>query len=307
VTVSEALKLVPAGELTHIHPGSWINANFDIWIGASEDNQAWEYLLAARQAWEQFAASPAFASLDPVRRRTAYQELLIAEGSDWCWWYGPEHASENKPEFDKLFRDHLANFYRLIGQTPPDALSRPILLLQVAEHHEPPVGPIRPVIDGEVSSYFEWMGAGLYRPDERQGAMHGRKIHLRELRYGSDLENLFVRLDFHQSQPGAMAGKEVRCTLDVPAAGAGHETECRLQLTRDGLEIIGLEGPAAKLPGALQAAYHRVLELALPMAALGAGPSTPVRLQFSLWEDGLPLDAAPAQGWIQFTPGEYAD
>ena len=169
---------------------------------------------------------------------------MIAEGSDWCWWYGPEHASENKPEFDKLFRDHLANFYRLIGQTPPDALSRPILQLQAAEHHEPPVGPIRPVIDGEVSSYFEWMGSGLYRPDERQGAMHGRKIHLREVRYGSDLESLFVRLDFHQSQPGAMAGKEVRCTLDMPAAGKGHEAEFRLQLTRDGLEVVGLDGPA---------------------------------------------------------------
>ena len=26
----------------------------------------------------------------------AYEELLIAEGSDWCWWYGPEHISENR-------------------------------------------------------------------------------------------------------------------------------------------------------------------------------------------------------------------
>ena len=147
------------------------------------------------------------------------------------------------------------------------------------------------------------MGSGLYRPDERQGAMHGRKIHLREVRYGSDLESLFVRLNFHRSQPGAMAGKEVRCTLDVPAAGQGHETEFRLQLTRDGLEIIGLEGPAAKLPGALQAAYHRVLELALPLAALGAGPSTPVRLQFSLWEDGLPLERGPRPGLDSVHPG----
>ena len=78
VTVSEALKLVPAGELTHIHPGSWINANFDIWIGASEDNQAWEYLLDARQAWEKFAASPAFAGLDPARRRTALFAAALA-------------------------------------------------------------------------------------------------------------------------------------------------------------------------------------------------------------------------------------
>ena len=43
----------------------------------------------------------------------AYEELLIAEGSDWCWWYGPEHDSANRPEFDQLFRGHLANVYTL--------------------------------------------------------------------------------------------------------------------------------------------------------------------------------------------------
>ena len=301
VTVSEALRLMAPEPLDHIFPGSWINANFDVWIGAEEDNHAWTQLLRARATYDAATGVP------EERRRMAFEELLIAEGSDWCWWYGPEHGSDNKPEFDKLFRDHLANFYRLIGQAPPEELSRPILRMHVAEHHEPPVGPIHPVIDGEISSYFEWMGAGLYRPDERQGAMHGRKIHLREVRYGGDLDHLYVRLDFHQSQPGAMAGKEVRCTLDVPAAGAGRETEYRLQLARDGVEVIGAEGPAAQVPGALQAAYHRVVELAIPVTALGAGPGAPVRLQFSLWEDGLPLDAAPAQGWIEFTPGECAD
>jgi YVTN family beta-propeller protein len=50
----------------------------------------------------------------------AYEELLIAEGSDWCWWYGPEHDSVNRPEFDRLYRDHLANVYRSLGRTPPD-------------------------------------------------------------------------------------------------------------------------------------------------------------------------------------------
>src|SRR5262249_19324488 len=47
VTVSEALQRVPAPPIGHIFPGSWINANFDVWIGAEEDNQAWSYLLAA--------------------------------------------------------------------------------------------------------------------------------------------------------------------------------------------------------------------------------------------------------------------
>ena len=49
------------------------------------------------------------------KRQLAYEELLIAEGSDWNWWYGPEHGSENRPEFDQLYRDHLKNVYRALG------------------------------------------------------------------------------------------------------------------------------------------------------------------------------------------------
>ena len=53
VTVSEAFQRVCRREpLDHIFPGSWINANFDVWIGAEEDNRAWEYLLAARKAFD---------------------------------------------------------------------------------------------------------------------------------------------------------------------------------------------------------------------------------------------------------------
>ena len=312
VTVSEALRRVPAEELSRIHPGSWINSNFDVWIGAQEDNQAWEYLLDARRTWERFEKSPAASRLDAFRKAMAFEELLIAEGSDWCWWYGPEHQSENRPEFDKLFRDHLANFYRLIGETPPDALSRPILQLQVAELHDPAVGAIRPAIDGEVSSYFEWLGAGLYRPDERQGAMHGHKRYFREVRYGSDGTHVFLRVDFPPGQAGAvagsMAGKEVRCSFESPADGRdGHlwESEYRLQLTRDGVETIAITGPGAIAPTALQTGYRRLFELGVPLAVLGAKPDHPLRFQLSLWEDGLPLDAAPAQGWIQFTPVEF--
>ncbi len=49
LTMSEALARVEAQPLDHIFPGSWIGANFDVWIGAEEDNRAWEYLLRARQ------------------------------------------------------------------------------------------------------------------------------------------------------------------------------------------------------------------------------------------------------------------
>src|SRR5215467_10257085 len=53
VTVSEAFQKVPPATVDHIFPGSWINANFDVWIGADEDNRAWEYLLSARKAYDE--------------------------------------------------------------------------------------------------------------------------------------------------------------------------------------------------------------------------------------------------------------
>ena len=59
------------------------------------------------------------------QRELAFEELLIAEGSDWCWWYGPEHDSANRAEFDQLYRSHLANVYRFLNLMPPEELSRP--------------------------------------------------------------------------------------------------------------------------------------------------------------------------------------
>jgi alpha-amylase/alpha-mannosidase (GH57 family) len=190
LTVSEALAKFEAEPLQGIFPGSWINANFDIWIGAEEDNQAWELLRAARRAYDE---TP---EVSENARRLAYEELLIAEGSDWNWWYGPEHGSDNRPEFDQLYRDHLANVYRALGLVPPEALAHSILRSsQVGEIHETPQNPIHITLDGEITSYFEWMGAGRYRPDPRSGAMHGGSPPAREMYYGCDGQRLAIRLD----------------------------------------------------------------------------------------------------------------
>ena len=98
--------------LTHIFPGSWINANFDVWIGAEEDNKSWRLLLDARRG-----ARSAHGRHVPSRTRRALEEILIAEGSDWNWWYGPEHETANAIEFDQIYREHLANVYRALGNS----------------------------------------------------------------------------------------------------------------------------------------------------------------------------------------------
>ena len=124
LTVSEACARVAPVSIGHMWPGSWISANFDIWIGAEEDNRAWRLLLAARQAYD--AAERA----SEDAKKLAMEELLIAEGSDWNWWYGPEHDSPNRPEFDALFREHLSNVYRALGLGVPEELSHRILQMR---------------------------------------------------------------------------------------------------------------------------------------------------------------------------------
>ena len=164
VTVAEAIAKMEPEPLTHVFPGSWINANFDVWIGAEEDNQAWSQLLRARESYQAAAQVP------DGRRKLAYEELLIAEGSDWCWWYGPEHDSGNRVEFDQLYRSHLANVYRFLNLSPPEELSRPILRMAVNAVHIQPSGRIQPTIDGEVSF--------LLRVARRGSLSRGRALRL---------------------------------------------------------------------------------------------------------------------------------
>jgi len=190
MTISEALSHHEARPLDHIFPGSWINANFDVWIGAEEDNQAWERLLEARRAYDRKQGS-----VSEHARNLAFEEVLIAEGSDWCWWYGPEHSTDNRAEFDELYRDHLSNVYRALGEAPPTNLSYPILREQPGAIHQPPMNALKVTLDGEITSPFEWMGAGHYRPDLRSGSMHSGEPPLRDVYYGSDGEKLFVRVD----------------------------------------------------------------------------------------------------------------
>jgi alpha-amylase/alpha-mannosidase (GH57 family) len=284
ITVSEAFKLMPAEPLDHIFPGSWIDANFDIWIGSEEDNQAWVQGLRAREAFDQTAGVP------EDRRRLAFEELLIAEGSDWCWWYGPEHDSINRPEFDQLFRSHLANVYRFLNLTAPEELSRPILRISAPAVLVDPSGSITPVIDGEATSFFEWLGAGIYRVDERSGSMHGKKFLVKEVQFGTDGAHFYLRIDFHPGQEQDLAGMEAKLNVG-PFSGPPRTVVIRLQ---HGSAALG----DSQLPG-VTCAFARILEVQVPLAALGVTDGAGVRFQCSLWQDGLPMDAVPQQGWLE--------
>ena len=285
VTVSEAFQRIAPSTVDHIFPASWINANFDVWIGADEDNRAWEYLLAARKAYDAVAQE-----LPEDRRKLAYEELLIAEGSDWCWWYGPEHDTANRVEFDELYRAHLANAYAALNLTAPEELSRPIIHVREDSRVTQPTGRIRPKIDGLVSSYFEWMGAGKYQVTRRGGAMHGKQFIFSEIQFGGDGDRLYLRVDLAPGSEEILKSGELRCT--VRSEGREQHAGIRLSAPRD---------PVKLSPGgeAVEWAANSILEIAIPLPK--GKEFGPVDVCLSAWKDGLPVDAVPQQGWLTIT------
>src|SRR5713226_2528682 len=157
--------------IARLHSGSWIDSNFRIWIGHPEDNAAWTLLGEARAA---LAEAEEKGELPRRQLEEARGHLFVAEGSDWFWWYGDDFTTENAPEFDALFRRRVAQAWRALGLPPPERLGRPIIAphkdaAQAAAVVVQPSRLIEPAIDGYTKGYFEWAGAGYYRPGTTSG------------------------------------------------------------------------------------------------------------------------------------------
>jgi alpha-amylase/alpha-mannosidase (GH57 family) len=323
VTISEAIaRHREFGKINSLVPGSWINANFNVWIGAPEDNRAWDYLHHARQFYAQNAASAT-----DEKRKLAFDEILIAEGSDWNWWYGPEHHSANDRDFDELYRKHLSNVYQALGAAPPDYLAQPITGAEVRPSFVPQTAYIHPRVAGDKVRYFEWMGAAIYTADHRAGSMHGKQFLLDSVYAGIDGTCVYGRLDFTGKLPEedfeivvnleswATGEPRPRRTLRVEASA--HERRLKDWKIENGTAERVLAS-AAHADEHVKIALLRNFEFKLPLAWLLATPSsaalqrTPdskaaasvaptskLRLRFSLWQNRLPVDSLPLEGWIE--------
>jgi alpha-amylase/alpha-mannosidase (GH57 family) len=318
VTVSEAIARHKSfAQLPSLVPGSWINANFNVWIGAPEDNRAWDYLYHARNFFAQTALR-----CSDEQRKLAFEEILIAEGSDWNWWYGPEHHSANDREFDELYRKHLSNVYQALGASPPDYLAQPILGGVARPSFMPQTAYVHPRVTGEMVRYFEWMGAATYTADRRAGAMHGKQFLLDSVYAGIDENFVYGRLDFAGAVPTA------DCELIVNLESWAQEGPRARRILRLGVELekgklANWKVSRADDDSALafsassnreaKIALGRNFEFRLPLTWLLATPLSPdrssskpsvppatrLRLRFSLWQNHLPLDALPLEGWIE--------
>jgi alpha-amylase/alpha-mannosidase (GH57 family) len=305
VTVSEFLKEnPPKDKIKKLFPGSWINTDFSMWVGNEEKNLAWEYLTKVRNKLSNAptrgaATDDVAAGLVPVPNSKiddAWHSLYIAEGSDWFWWYGGSRTSIFDEEFDRLYRRHLSNIYSLIGEEPPDYLKLPIKIKPTGSE---PTSLIRPTIDGKISNYYEWLGAGLFDASRFKDTMRQAQTIIRRIFYGFDLHNLYLRLDLNLKTYEELCKPEdirtvllilpVEMRLEILTSFINRKLDASV-LKRD------REGNWIKVKSIERIALDQILELAIGFEDLGVKEDDELRLSLFLEKRGVILEYYPRFG-----------
>jgi alpha-amylase/alpha-mannosidase (GH57 family) len=303
LTASEAVEAnADAPVMRGIFPASWINANFDVWIGHREDVRAWDLLRDAREVYGQAALHASPNGPNPsANLERAFEAVLAAEGSDWNWWYGPEHGSANDRDFDELYRKHLTEVYAALGQPAPDALARPIKKAPEHGRREPAETYLQVEVDGRESSYFEWLGSGLYTTDPQGGTMHGHRRVLGELRFGFSETHFYLRIDPEPATIAAMPNFQLRVTL-----WDSRETRITVRVEQGKFAGCVLEQGGVCLlhpEGLVSAGYGKIIEVGVAKETFDLSGQKSLMVSVALWEGGLPVEVLPIDGLLDIPLG----
>ena len=296
-TISRALEAHPhPRRLHHLHSGSWINQDFKVWIGHAEDNRAWDLLKLTRDRLAEVTGT-----LSPEQARGAWEELYAAEGSDWCWWFGDDFETDYKPEFDRLFRMHLRNVHARAGLPVPDALNEPLIGTRETRPFRLPVSLLTPTLDGRVSDFFDWHGAGTIDPAPPLGAMWTSQKFFTGIYFGFSVDALFLRLD-----PGeAFAGETAGLTVESHVATAQGGYKLAFPFTPPP-ETFTLYGTASgngwteiRRYGTISC--RNILELAVPFKDLHLQAGQEFKLSVAVLQNGVEVERYPRQQAVCLT------
>lgn len=275
--------------LARIRAGSWIESSFGVWIGGQEENTAWTLLARVREEMEK--APP---EAPPGQRRLAMRSIYAAEGSDWFWWYGERFSTDNDPLFDELFRAHLASALQTLGLPVPRSLSVPIVREAAVEPSTRPTDLIRPVLDGRVTSYYEWVSAGRFDVASHGGTMHMGDSLVTAIRYGFDPLTFYLRVDF-SVPPEELARREASVRVEITHP---EPVEVRLPLAMGVATLDGAACPEATV------AFEKVMEAGVPFACLKAAPGDEVRFVVSVHTGEVEHERWPRSGFLSFVVPE---
>jgi alpha-amylase/alpha-mannosidase (GH57 family) len=267
VTISEHLRESPPTRwLEWLHTGSWIGGDLRTWSGDRAHNTAWDLLHRARD----LAAGPrrpppgrAPAKIEPMhdfRTEAAWHHIMIAQGSDWLWWFGDHHHTDLDHLWDLHFRLHLQEVYRRLGLPIPLDLFRPILEQAPSSRPVLPQGALAPVIDGLTTNAAEWEKAGFLVPDLPSAMQRSVSTSIDAVRFGWQADSLCL-LVAPRSHP-ALLGLEIEVRLTGSKERDG--LVIRLTLEEQGRVEVSCT-QCSHLLGAIEAAWNDVLEVRLPL------------------------------------------
>ena len=307
--------------LETIYSGSWINKNFQLWIAEPVKNLAWTYLKQVKDDLNNFIKE------NPQNKHIelAHRELMIAQGSDWFWWYGEPNDSGQDHIFDYLFREHLKNVYRYLGLNIPSHLESP-LVSTFAKPSRYPQKAISPKIDGLESGDEDWLNAGcINMPDGP--VMQEDKIFER-ICYGADETNFYLRLylnnfiDEKYPLPTALNQmyvymrnrdkKQVQCPIRLinktenifPVMRETFHNELRISMIGDKLFPIQLikaiQGGlwAIQHEGGIKTAYEKLIDISIPFDCLEISPGDKLEFFFANASFGIKESFIPQDGLL---------
>ncbi len=316
VTVSEHLREhPPQRSLEWLHTGSWIGGDLRTWCGDKAHNAAWGQLGRARDAASRHGraslahgstsahshAAESHAAADPSppdsansgaseALSAAWHHILVAEGSDWFWWFGEHHRTNLDYVWDRDFRSHLQEVYRLLGEPVPIELLLPLLEREILPAR-PPLGPVDPVIDGRLTDPQEWAAAGFLAPELSSTMQRATTTTFQEVRYGWSSGSLCLL-----AKPGT-ASLTVGLELELHLTWDGGRDDLSVLMTLwpEGQVAVSCTQDPTLQEGA-RAHWEDVIEASLPLALSTAKAIGPANLVLRIGRDGLPEHVFHAAG-----------
>ena len=185
-------------QIESLKSGSWINRNFDLWIGEPTKNVAWLYLESVSKDIEVNYQEQLCELKDNQEKnilkekfKLAHREILISQSSDWYWWYGKPNESKSDGIFDYLFRRHLMNAYEIMGLKIPDYLTMPLTNIANKPLRNPK-SEISPKLICDINDENKgWENAGtIFIPD---GPTSNISSLIKNIYFGKDNEFLYFR------------------------------------------------------------------------------------------------------------------
>ncbi|MCL5996991.1 MAG: hypothetical protein M1546_13185 [Chloroflexi bacterium] len=316
--------------LDTLWPGTWTTKNqadFSAWIGSPEQNNAWSYLYRTRQFLEAYLTEVNTA--DPAALAKAYDAMLLAQSSDWLWWYGEQQSGPDKQYFDSSFRTLLAQVYTSVGAPVPDDIGVSLVPSVVITGERATQSAITPTINGTADE-GEWNAAGVV--NQIAPTPPGTDSAIDALYYGTNADSLFLRIDAHDdwsalasdgdslqdlrvgvyfAKPGAtdfsqfsrLGGDgEIRTALGMSAT---HVLEWSLDSDGSAVTALyaangtgGWTGTSIVLANGM--ALGKVLELSAPLQAIGGlNNGDHVTMMVVISRNGHKIGSFPTNGLAQ--------